>query len=556
MRVRREPRNPLSPTRVNDTIPRGEAPQGRGRRNSPEEVQRNRQEGTAQVRGRRNNPEEAQRNRQEGTAQRPRVRQPALEAHQGRDGFDGPAVQAQPAVQLGGAAPQAQPAVQMGGEAPQVVQVGGAAQSGTLPTPEIQAQQAAEVEGTAPEAGTLPPPVDLNLTGSVGNGGVNNPADVRQVQDRLHELGYLSDADHAAEQVDSAGTEPVTTQSMPRTMEALLRFQKEVTGFDDGNISPTGVTAFSLADPTYGTQSTINPQAADSTAGFPVATLPHAVTQIAHAIEAKETAGAPLGESPARLRNGSGTPASFGQGQLIGGTALNVLMGNSEAAQLYGLDEQELDSLKAIDTATREAYSDIYDQVPEGGDTEEGLQRRIAEYTGSEEGTRFREETGLGDADIENMFRTAQLLRQGSGVSSPEVLLANPDAATNVEALGLRNSDLKTFLENPEYRAEHREGFVTRALLSSEHGQALRDAMTDNGGIPLSRLLIQQNYDWVQGMSQAQLGRPLSEVEAAQATMLAHNSPSRLDEFFDSLAAGRRAQVTDYVTEGMAHWSP
>ncbi len=558
MRVPREPRTRLSPIRVNDripqndTAPQGETPQVRERRNSPEEVQQNRQEGTSQVRGRRNTPPGVQRNRQEGTNQRPRVRQPALEAHQGRDGFDPPALQAQHAVQRGGAAPEV---VQVADMAPGAAQVDGTAPlAGTTPpAPGIESELAAEVGGTAPETGALPPPVTLSLTGSVGNRGANNPADVRQVQDRLNQLGYLSDADHAAEQADPAATEPLTTEAMPRTMEALLRFQKEVAGQSDGNISPTGVTAFSLADPTYGTQSTINPEAADPTAGYPVATLPEAVTQIAEAIETKETRNAPHGEQPAMLRNASGTPASFGRGQLIGGTALNTLIGNPEAAQLYGLDEQALDSLKAIDTATREAYADIYDQVPAGGDTEAGLQSRIAEYTASE-GARFREQTGLGDEDIENMFRAAQFRRQVAGGTTVEALRANPDAAANIEALGLRDNDIETYLDNPDNNGEHREGFVTRALLSSEHGQALRDAMTDNGGVSLSRLLIQENYDTVRSRGEAELGRPLSPQEAAQATMLAHNSPGRLDEFFTSLRQGRPAEVTDYVTEAMEYW--
>ncbi|OJT22698.1 hypothetical protein BO221_23385 [Archangium sp. Cb G35] len=513
MRVPREPRNPLSPIRVNDRTPPGE---------------------TAQVRGRRDTPEGFQRNPQEGTSQQPRVRQPALEAHQGRDGFDSPTARFQRATPVAGSA----------------------AEAGTLPIPAVETQQAAPVEGTAAEAVTLPAPVTLNLTGSVGNGGINNPADVRQVQDRLRELGYLSDANHSAEQVDAAGTEPITTQAMPQTMEALLRFQKEVVGASDGNISPSGPTAFSLADPTYGTQSTINPRAADPTAGLPVTTLPHPVAQIAQAIEAAETGNGPLGEKPALLRNGSGTPASFGKGQLIGGTALGVLAGNPEAARHYGLDDEALRSLQDIATATREAYTDIYERVPAGGDTEAGLQSRIAEYTGSEEGTRFREETGLGDEDIENMFRTAQLRRQMAGVSSREALLANPDAAANVEALGLGNRDLNAYLDRPAIHGEHREGFITRALLSSEHGQALRDAMTDNGGIPMSRLLIQENYEMVTSRGERELGRPLTGLEAAQATMIAHNGPSALDNFFASLRQGRPAEVTPYVTHAMEFWRP
>lgn|GEM_PF-3061764 len=58
----------------------------------------------------------------------------------------------------------------------------------------------------------------LRLTGSVGDGGDNRPHDVRRVQDRLHRLGRLTDADVAGEPVALDGAPALPG---PRTMAAL-----------------------------------------------------------------------------------------------------------------------------------------------------------------------------------------------------------------------------------------------------------------------------------------------------------------------------------------------
>jgi hypothetical protein len=409
----------------------------------------------------------------------------------------------------------------------------------------------------AQQPGALPEPVTLNLAGSVGANGVNNPADVRQVQDRLHDLGFLSDAQYAAELADPTKTEAITTQSMPQTMEALRTFQSGVVGVTDGKISPGGVTARSLADPTYGTQTTFNPNASDVTAGVPVETfsLSRPVEQIVNAIEAVETGTGALGESPAFLKNASGTPASFGRGQLIGGTAVGVLAQFPDVAQHYGLDATEVQQLQTLSTNTATRYNEIRGQVPAGGVTEAELQRQIAEYT-TAQGAQFHQDTGLANQDIENMFRAAQLRAQLPRGVDAATALENADIAANVQALGLSNSDLSKYINNPNFHGEHRAGFVTRALFTSENGQALRNAMTDNGGIPLSRGLIQDNYDQVTRRAQDELGRPLTAMEAAQATMLVHNSGmGALDGFFDGVRQGGWTN-NRYVERGMQYWEP
>jgi hypothetical protein len=424
--------------------------------------------------------------------------------------------------------------------------------------------QAAQGVGAARPTGALPPPAALNLEAPVGavpgNRPGNRPADVRAVQERLHGLGYLSASDYQAERVDAGGQGRVAESSMPRTMEALRRFQGQVAGGTDGVVSPGGAAARALADPTYGTQTTINPRASDTTAGVPLESmrLPRDVEQIVRAVEAVETGSGALGESPALLRNASGTPASFGRGQLIGGTAVSLLNSSPELARRYELGPQEMRRLTDIATRTTAHYNAIAGRVPRGGDTEAGLQRRIAEYTATE-GARFRQETGLGDADIANMFRAAQLRNQMAANRGGNIdrLLASPDVAANVRALGLSTSDLAAYRRNPAFHGEHRAGFVTRALFStSPEGQRLRNAMTDNGGVPISRLLIQQNHESVLRAGQQQLGRPLTPREAAQATMFVHNHGERgLPQYLAGLNRPNRREDA-YVQRAMQGWTP
>ncbi len=65
----------------------------------------------------------------------------------------------------------------------------------------------------------------LKLQGSVGEGAENRPGDVRLIQDRLHTLGFLADADFEGERVADPGagqpTPPVEESALPRTIAAL-----------------------------------------------------------------------------------------------------------------------------------------------------------------------------------------------------------------------------------------------------------------------------------------------------------------------------------------------
>ena len=99
--------------------------------------------------------------------------------------------------------------------------------------------------GVAPDAGTTPDAgtaAATAISASVGRRGVNRPADVAAVQDRLEALGLLTAEQGAAERPDQAEPErPVAEGSLPQTIAAIERFQQPL-GFTDGNVGPTGPT--------------------------------------------------------------------------------------------------------------------------------------------------------------------------------------------------------------------------------------------------------------------------------------------------------------------------
>jgi hypothetical protein len=106
-----------------------------------------------------------------------------------------------------------------------------------------------DVAEPAPPEPAPPPdvgqPAPVSITGSVGRRGVNAPADVAVVQDRLLAIGVLSAEDVAAERPPAAdgGTAPapVPEANLVATIAALERFQQPL-GFSDGNAGPAGPT--------------------------------------------------------------------------------------------------------------------------------------------------------------------------------------------------------------------------------------------------------------------------------------------------------------------------
>jgi hypothetical protein len=107
---------------------------------------------------------------------------------------------------------------------------GGGTQPAANPGAQTPVQNPAQTAGpvaAGPQNTTATPaptPAAVNVTRSVGLGGANVPSDVRQVQDRLQTLGYLSTTDFTAEQANAAGTVPIADAAMPRTIVAISRY--------------------------------------------------------------------------------------------------------------------------------------------------------------------------------------------------------------------------------------------------------------------------------------------------------------------------------------------
>jgi hypothetical protein len=404
----------------------------------------------------------------------------------------------------------------------------------------------------------MPVPQTITIGARVGVGGPSNAADVLQVQSRLRELGFLSSGDALAER-PAAGATQLADTAMPRTIAAIKDFQANIVGVaPNGHIEPGSLSARLLQDPTYGTRTVANRNATNPEAGPAPADFVHEVQQIIAACEIVEAGSGGRGERPAVLRNGSGTPASYGRGQLIGGTAVGTLQRNPEIAALYGLSAEDLADLSGIATRTSRHYDDIFKLVPAGGAATDAALLGLANAYVGANGLRFHVETGLFDADIVSMFRTAQLRRQLAGrAAGTEASLMSaaqhPAAAANIEALGLARSDVALYLKNPKFHGEHRAGFVTRALFMSDHGQQLRDAMTDNGGVGIGRALINDNYNLVVKRAAEQKAQ-LSVAQRAEVTAIVHNQgESKLDRFIGDLAA---THDDSYVTRFRKHWVP
>lgn len=86
-------------------------------------------------------------------------------------------------------------------------------------------QNAGPVAGEQqPTTGNPPAATTVNVANGVGVGGANLPADVRQVQERLRTLGYLSATDFQAEQADTTQTAAIAETAMPHTIVAISQY--------------------------------------------------------------------------------------------------------------------------------------------------------------------------------------------------------------------------------------------------------------------------------------------------------------------------------------------
>lgn len=370
-----------------------------------------------------------------------------------------------------------------------------------------------------------PRPAELALGAAVGRGAANRGADVRVLQDRLFELGVLAAADYVAERADPAAA-TVPAAALGATIAAIEQFQRTAAGHavvpPDGRADPGGLVQRVLRDPAYGTPTAPNPDCALAVAGparpvFAVAAL----RRIALAIEQGE-GGSASGETPALLRNASGTPASFGRSQVIGGTCIALLGSHPALAAHYGLDAAALAALADVAAQTAALFATVQAlQPPPAGWTEAELQAAIDAHVQAHAAD-VRRDCGLGPADIANVFRAMQLRRHLQALPAAQATAVlfdaatHPDAAANMAALGIGAGDADTYRRNPAFHGEHRAGFVTRALFHAVDGQAVRDALTDDSGSRLGLLLIEQNWNATAGLG-------LAERDRAMLTAYLHN---------------------------------
>jgi hypothetical protein len=328
---------------------------------------------------------------------------------------------------------------------------------------------------------------DVNIAQSVGDGGVNANADVRLIQDRLQNVGFLTTAHYLAERVDGATAGNVALGTIPNTMIALRSFQTKATGGSDGRIDPNGRTERILNNPTHGTMTDVNAESTNPEAAVEFQNADAALTRIITAIEAGEGGGL-QGEAPAYLTNGAGTPASFGSAQMIGGTAVGTLQNNDDVAAEYGLSDQDLTEMADLARNATTHYNDIYALVPMGR-TQAQINAGIAQYR-NDHGETFNATTGLGLEDIDRMFHTANIRRRiiaGQGWT-------NADLRASADFVGMNQSSVATYQRNTASLGENRAAFATKAAMSHEEGQGLRNAMSDDNGQTIGRLLIRDNF--------------------------------------------------------------
>jgi hypothetical protein len=266
------------------------------------------------------------------------------------------------------------------------------------------------------------------------------------------------------------------------------------------------------------------------------------------AIEAEE-GGVSSGEIPAILRNASGTPTSWGSAQVIGGTAVGTLSAaaNNAFAAFYGLDAPALAHLQDIRDETLALFEAITLAVA-ANTTEAALLTQADAYAAANADA-IRADTGLGSADVVRMFRAAQLRRHltALGVNGNEAQLMNaaamPHAAANIAALGLTLAEVGSYLRIPLFYGEHRQGFVTRALLNAPDGQILRNALTDDSGFKIARYVIRDNWNAT--------AAALPARDRAQLTAYLHNHGG------DPVALANQLPVVAadaYVVRVMGHY--
>lgn len=408
----------------------------------------------------------------------------------------------------------------------------------------------------------------MTLTGTVGTGGANTPADVRLVQDRLQSIGLLTTSNFMTERVDPAAAS-VNVANIPQTIAAINQFLQTVVGARNANnrvqvIGPDSRELRLLNDPSYGSNTNFNTEANNAQAGLDFQSNDAALNRIIRAIETAE-AGNFTGEIGAVLTNGSGTATSFGRGQVIGGTAISTLQNNDDLAAHYGLTDAALTEMSDRATKTDEHYRATYALVPAGGSNAAQLTAAITTYT-TTHGERFVRETGLGTEDIARMFHTANMRRRILAVNvarrqdtniideaqidpNVDALMRNGEFTNSTNFLGINRSSVRTYFRWTNSMGENRQGFITKAIFNHRDGQKVRNAMTDNNGTAIGRIFVEGQYNTVSGVVRQNDPNRARNIAAIVAIM--HNTGGDAATHYTNIntTLGNR-----YVRTVLSHW--
>lgn len=107
------------------------------------------------------------------------------------------------------------------------------AEGATAEAPAPAAPETAGAESATVEAATATAPATITLTANVGAGKSPNViSDLKQIQSRMKENGFLSDADYTAEGVTlltgKADTEKISSASIPKTVASIHEYERVV----------------------------------------------------------------------------------------------------------------------------------------------------------------------------------------------------------------------------------------------------------------------------------------------------------------------------------------
>lgn len=429
--------------------------------------------------------------------------------------------------------------------------------------------------------------VEMATTRRVGPVDNDHPAaprnlypDVRRVQDRLFELGVMDAFEYFRDRVDPALAGQLPDAHMATTRAAIRRLQETLAGLaavaSDEAVDPGGRSARVMEDPSYDTP-TIPNHACDLRAAGPT---PMEVDEADldrtfRAVEAAE-GGVSVGEIPAIMRNASRTPTSWGSAQVIGGTAMGVIdedpdddeevaAASAEFRAFYGLDNGTIQRLndRARDTVT--LVNTITQRVLAHNWTDAQLRREAEQYPLVPAHAQSIALTGLSPEDVERIFRAAQfrrhlevaiqtlhpaphLLNRAINIHLAGAANIQPHAADNIDWLRLSANEVQKYYDNPLWYGEHRQGFVTRALLLTPEGQTLRNLLTDDTGHKIGRFVIRSNWERSAGLG-------LLPQNRARITAYMHNHGGNAAALAAQLGvAGSNLMRDGYATRVFDSW--